>query len=88
MSTTAWWTFTTPFPMSCDTFYYTLGDKLGIDRIAKYATEFGYGQKTGIDLPGEQAGLMPSDAVEDEELPPQVVSRGKPSRCGDRAGRD
>ena len=47
-------------PYSCDTFYYMLGDKLGIDRIAKYATEFGYGQKTGIDLPGEQAGLMPS----------------------------
>ncbi|MGA8042848.1 MAG: penicillin-binding protein 2 [Terracidiphilus sp.] len=47
-------------PMSCDTFYYTLADKLGIDRIARYATEFGYGQKTGIDLPGEQAGLMPS----------------------------
>jgi penicillin-binding protein 2 len=37
-----------------------LGDKLGIDRIAKYAQEFGYGQRTGIDLPGEQAGLMPS----------------------------
>ena len=47
-------------PYSCDTFFYQLGDKLGIDRIAKYATEFGYGQKTGIDLPGEQAGLMPS----------------------------
>jgi penicillin-binding protein 2 len=47
-------------PYSCDTFYYQLGDRLGIDRIAKYATEFGYGQKTGIDLPGEQAGLMPS----------------------------
>jgi penicillin-binding protein 2 len=47
-------------PFSCDTFYYQLGDRLGIDRIAKYATEFGYGQKTGIDLPGEQAGLMPS----------------------------
>ena len=47
-------------PFSCDTFFYMLGDKLGIDRIAKYATEFGYGQKTGIDLPGEQAGLMPS----------------------------
>ncbi len=47
-------------PMSCDTFYYTLADKLGIDRISRYATEFGYGQKTGIDLPGEQAGLMPS----------------------------
>jgi penicillin-binding protein 2 len=48
-------------PYSCDTFYYTLADKLGIDRISKYATEFGYGQKTGIDLPGEQAGLMPSE---------------------------
>jgi penicillin-binding protein 2 len=47
-------------PFSCDTFYYMLGDKLGIDRIAKYATAFGYGQKTGIDLPGELAGLMPS----------------------------
>ena len=47
-------------PYSCDTFYYMLGDKLGIDRIAKYAQEFGYGQRTGIDLPGEQAGLMPS----------------------------
>ncbi len=47
-------------PMSCDTYYYTLADKLGIDRIARYAEEFGYGQKTGIDLPGEQTGLMPS----------------------------
>jgi len=47
-------------PFSCDTYFYQLGDRLGIDRIAKYATEFGYGQKTGIDLPGEQAGLMPS----------------------------
>jgi penicillin-binding protein 2 len=47
-------------PFSCDTFYYMLGDRLGIDRIAKYATAFGYGQKTGIDLPGELAGLMPS----------------------------
>ncbi|HVZ84718.1 MAG TPA: penicillin-binding protein 2 [Terracidiphilus sp.] len=47
-------------PYSCDTYYYTLADKLGIDRIDKYATEFGFGQKTGIDLPGEQAGLMPS----------------------------
>jgi penicillin-binding protein 2 len=48
-------------PMSCDTFYYTLGDRLGIGRISKYAQAFGYGQKTGIDLPGEQSGLMPSE---------------------------
>jgi penicillin-binding protein 2 len=46
---------------SCDVFFYTLAEKLGIDRIAKYATEFGFGQKTGIDLPNEVAGVMPSE---------------------------
>src|ERR1019366_7260308 len=35
-------------PWSCDTFYYTLAEKLGIDTIAKYATEVGLSQKTGI----------------------------------------
>ena len=47
-------------PLSCDTFFYTLAQKLGIDTIAKYATEFGLAQKTGIDLPDEKAGVMPS----------------------------
>jgi penicillin-binding protein 2 len=47
-------------PLSCDTFFYTLAQKLGIDTIAKYATEFGLGLKTGIDLPNEMAGVMPS----------------------------
>jgi penicillin-binding protein 2 len=47
-------------PMSCDTFFYTLAQKLGIDTIAKYATALGLGQKTGIDLPNEMAGVMPS----------------------------
>jgi penicillin-binding protein 2 len=47
-------------PYSCDTFFYTLADKLGIDRIDKYATQYGFGQRTGVDLPGEQPGLMPS----------------------------
>ena len=47
-------------PWSCDTFYYTLAEKLGIDTIAKYATEVGLSQKTGIDLPDEASGTMPS----------------------------
>jgi penicillin-binding protein 2 len=47
-------------PLSCDTFFYTLAQRLGIDTIAKYATGFGLGQKTGIDLPNEMAGVMPS----------------------------
>jgi penicillin-binding protein 2 len=46
---------------SCDVFFYTLAEKLGIERIAKYATEFGLGQKTGIDLPQEVSGVMPSE---------------------------
>jgi penicillin-binding protein 2 len=47
---------------SCDVFFYTLAEHLGIDRIAKYATLLGLGQKTGIDLPQEVSGVMPSEA--------------------------
>src|SRR5271169_3863152 len=46
---------------SCDVFFYTLAEKLGIDRIAKYAMALGMGQKTGIDLPQEVSGVMPSE---------------------------
>src|SRR5256886_4034114 len=46
---------------SCDVFFYTLAQKLGIQRIAKYATAFGLGQRTGIDLPQEASGVMPSE---------------------------
>jgi penicillin-binding protein 2 len=46
---------------SCDVFFYTLAEKLGIERIAKYATMLGLGQKTGIDLPQEVSGIMPSE---------------------------
>ena len=49
-------------PYSCDTFYYTLANRLGIDTIAKYATSLGFSQKTGIDLPDEVNGTMPSTA--------------------------
>jgi penicillin-binding protein 2 len=47
-------------PLSCDTFYYTLANKLGIDTIARYAESVGIGEKTGVDLPDEAAGVMPS----------------------------
>jgi len=46
---------------SCDVFFYTLAEKLGISRIAKYATAMGLGQKTGIDPPEEASGVMPSE---------------------------
>jgi len=46
---------------SCDVFFYTLAQKLGIATIARYAAAFGLGQKTGIDLPQEVSGVMPSE---------------------------
>ena len=46
---------------SCDVFFYTLGMRMGIDIISKYGSGMGLGRKTGIDLPSEEAGLMPSE---------------------------
>jgi penicillin-binding protein 2 len=44
---------------SCDVFFYHLGQKLGIEKIAHYARLFGLGEVTGIDLEGEKRGLVP-----------------------------
>jgi penicillin-binding protein 2 len=46
---------------SCDVFFYTLAERLGIAKIAQWATALGLGQKTGIDLPQEVSGVMPSE---------------------------
>jgi penicillin-binding protein 2 len=46
---------------SCDVFFYTLAEKLGIGKIAKWAGAMGIGKKTGIDLPNEVSGVMPSE---------------------------
>ncbi len=47
---------------SCDVYFYTVGNMLGVDRINKWATLFGLGVKSGIDLPNEVQGLVPSTA--------------------------
>lgn len=47
---------------SCDIYFYTLGKKMGIDKIAEAARKFGFGQPTGLDLPNEKSGLVPSEA--------------------------
>ena len=46
---------------SCDVFFYNVGQRLGIERISYYASKLGLGRKTGIDLPSEESGLMPSE---------------------------
>jgi penicillin-binding protein 2 len=47
---------------SCDVFFYDLALTLGIDRMHGYLSLFGFGQVTGIDLPNERPGLIPSRA--------------------------
>lgn len=46
--------------VSSDTYYYILANDLGIDAIARFMALFGFGSRTGIDMPGESAGILPS----------------------------
>jgi len=46
---------------SCDVYFYTLGKKMGIEKIAEIARRFGFGEPTGVDLPDEKSGLVPSE---------------------------
>ncbi len=45
---------------SCDVYFYNLGKLLGVDKIAHYARAFGFGEATGIDLPREKGGVIPT----------------------------
>ncbi|HEX7253209.1 MAG TPA: penicillin-binding protein 2 [Thermoanaerobaculia bacterium] len=47
--------------VSCDVYFYNLGRRLGIERIAEISRHFGFGQVTGVDLPYEKEGLVPSE---------------------------
>ncbi|MDO4449982.1 MAG: penicillin-binding protein 2 [Moraxella sp.] len=65
--------------MSVDTYYYKTAYKLGIDKLHSWMSEFGFGKKTGIDLPNEKAGIMPSpkwkmDTYKKEWLPGETIS--------------
>ena len=46
--------------VSCDTYYYQLGNEMGIDAIHDFMKPFGFGQLTGIDLEHEKIGILPS----------------------------
>lgn len=45
---------------SCDVYFYDIANQMGVDRIHDYLTQFGMGTITGIDIPGEKIGLLPS----------------------------
>lgn len=61
---------------SCNVFFYTVGQSLGIDRIAKWGSRFGFGERSGIKLDGESAGLMPSSEW-------KLKTRGQPWFAGE-----
>lgn len=60
---------------SCDVFFYQYGLKVGPEAIARYARAFGLGSVTGVDLPGEKSGLVPS--------PERRRELGRPWHSGD-----
>jgi len=56
------------FGHSSDTFFFQMAGKLGIDRLAYWAKQYGFGQPTGIDLPGEVSGIVPSNQWKQDAL--------------------
>ena len=56
------------FGHSSDTFFYQVAGMLGIDRLAYWARQYGFGAKTGVDLPGEVDGIVPNNAWKQEAL--------------------
>lgn len=60
------------FAHSSDTFFFQLAGMLGVDRLAQWAKEYGFGAPTGIDLPGEVSGIVPTNAWKQEAFGEQV----------------
>ena len=54
---------------SADVYFYKLGEKLGIDTLATYATRFGFGRRSGLGINGESPGIVPTKAWHDEHTP-------------------
>ncbi len=56
------------FGHSSDTFFFQMAGKLGIDRLGYWAKQYGFGQPTGIDLPGEVSGIVPTNQWKEDAL--------------------
>lgn len=75
------------FAHSSDTFFYQVALKLGIDRLAYWAHEFGFGRKTGVDLPNETVGTVPTHAWK-RQLFSQSIYPGETAQAGIGQGYD
>jgi len=62
--------------VSCDIYFYQLGIRLGLDRLSKMALSLGLGKKTGVDLPEESGGLIPTPDYYDRKLGPGKWTQG------------
>lgn len=61
--------------VSCDPYFYELGHRMGVDKMAEFLSRFRFGQPTNVDLPGEQAGILPTKASYGERwMPGNVLS--------------
>ena len=61
---------------SCDVYFYQIAEELDVDALARVSRECGLGEKTGIDLPQELAGLVPTRAWFDERYGPRGWTQG------------
>ncbi|MBA2701356.1 MAG: penicillin-binding protein 2 [Chloroflexi bacterium] len=75
------------FGHSSDTFFYQVAGKLGIDRLGHWAKEYGFGEPTGIDLPGEVSGIVPTNAWKEDALGAPVFA-GETYQAGIGQGYD
>ncbi len=60
------------FGHSSDTFFYQLAGMLGIDRLGHWAKQYGFGAPTGVDLPSEVAGIVPTNAWKQDALGAEI----------------
>ena len=56
------------FGNSSDTYFFQVAEKLGIDRLGYWASQYGFGKPTGIDLPGEVSGIVPTNQWKQDVL--------------------
>jgi penicillin-binding protein 2 len=75
------------FAHSSDTFFFQLSGMLGIERLAHWAYQYGFGKPTGIDLPGEVAGIVPTNAWK-EALIGEPIYPGETYQAGIGQGYD
>ncbi|MBA2720726.1 MAG: penicillin-binding protein 2 [Chloroflexi bacterium] len=75
------------FAHSSDTFFFQLAGMLGIERLAHWAREYGFDAQTGIDLPGEVAGIVPDNAWK-QELKGEPIFAGETYQAGIGQGYD